>query len=96
MLTYYLLAVSHAEEIVRISMRMSGDIDSFFCVLQGGKVITFTLLNANGKTICTQPVWAQWDYDVAGLLGESSHLLTVLPDPVCMRLGNFVSSVKLL
>lgn len=58
-------------------------------VLQGGKLITFTLLDANGKTTCTQPVWAQWDYDVAGLLGESLHLLTVLPNPVCMRFGKF-------
>ncbi len=58
-------------------------------VLQGGKLITFTLLDANGKTTCTQPVWAQWDYDVAGLLGESLHLLTVLPNPVCMRIGKF-------
>ena len=37
---------------------------------QGGKVITFTLVDASGRATNTQPVWAQWNYDVAGLLGE--------------------------
>ena len=36
---------------------------------QGGKVITFTLVDASGRATYTQPVWAQWNYDVAGLPG---------------------------
>ncbi|CAL5226976.1 g9862 [Coccomyxa viridis] len=33
-----------------------------------GKLISFTLLDASGKVSYTQPVWAQWDYNVSSLL----------------------------
>lgn len=48
-------------------------------MLQRGRLITFTLLDASGKATCTQPVWAQWDYDVSGLLGESSFSYQRIP-----------------
>ncbi len=43
-----------------------------YSVLQRGKLISFTLLDASGKVSYTQPVWAQWDYNVSSLLGMPS------------------------
>ena len=41
-----------------------------FCAYQDGKLIHFTLLDARGKSVGIQPVWAQWNYKVANVLGE--------------------------
>lgn len=41
-----------------------------FCAYQDGKLIHFTLLDASGKPVGIQPVWARWNYEVANVLGE--------------------------
>ena len=68
-----------------------------FCAYQDGKLIHFTLLDASGKPVGIQPVWARWNYEVANVLGECSFrsLCSTIPQ-VHLQLGMLPSTQAIL